>query len=49
MIRYFTRRINVLYIFAALCVISCEKDEFEPIEKELIFPKISGRILRLKT
>lgn len=48
MIRYFTRRINVLYIFAALCVISCEKDEFEPIEKELTFPKISGRMITPK-
>ena len=35
-------------ILAICCLISCEKDEIEPIQEESIFPKISGRVITPK-
>jgi len=48
MILNLTRRFNFIFLLAVLCLVSCEKDEFDQVEKELVFPKLSGRIITPK-
>jgi|GEM_PF-2287597 len=48
MIWNFNLRNCFVAILAMCCLISCEKDEIEPIKEESIFPKIRGRVITPK-